>query len=220
VLSRLLGAASGADPATTPGRPLERLLNAALNRVLALDSAAMMRLARLEGRTLAIRLRDRDWHAHAVVQQGQLELRRAAPGAVDVTITGRVADFVALARANRRGEALGAGRVEIMGDLAIAQDVQALLAELDIDWDEWLAGYVGDVAAHRLGRAVRGAAGLAGSSARRLEQDLGDYLRHELELVPLRPELEAYGREVYALADAVERAAARVRRLRERAARP
>ena len=217
MLSRLLGGAAGADAAESFGRPLERLLNTALNRVLALDAGAMMRLARLEGRTLAIRLRDRDWHARAVVSQGQLELRRASSEPVDVTITGRVADFIALARANRRGEALGAGRVEIMGDLAVAQDVQALLADLDIDWDEWLAGYVGDIAAHRLGRAVRGAAGLAGTSARRLEQDLADYLRHELALVPLRPELEAYGREVYALADAVERAAARVRRLRERA---
>ncbi|MEQ8230533.1 MAG: SCP2 sterol-binding domain-containing protein, partial [Gammaproteobacteria bacterium] len=161
----------------------------------------------------AVRLRERDWQAFAVIHQGQLELRQLAPGAVDVTITGRTADFVALARANRRGEAIGAGRVEIMGDLAIAQDVQALLAELDIDWDEWLAGYFGDVAAHRVGRLLRGAAGFAGDTAKRFEQDAGDYLRHELALVPQRAELEGWGRDVYALADAVERAAARVRRL-------
>ncbi|MEQ8661445.1 MAG: SCP2 sterol-binding domain-containing protein, partial [Gammaproteobacteria bacterium] len=147
----LSGPAEG-DAGAALRRPLERLVNAALNRVLALDTGAVARLARLEGRTLAVRLRERDWQAFAVVHEGQLELRRVPAAAIDVTITGRVTDFVALARANRRGEAIGAGRVEIMGDLAVAQDVQALLAELDIDWDEWLAGYVGDVAAHRVGR--------------------------------------------------------------------
>lgn len=195
---------------------LTRVVNTAINGVLALDPAAARRLARLEGRTLAVRLRERDWQAFAIVHEGQLVLDRAPAAGVDVTIAGHAADFVALARANRRGEALGAGRVEIMGDLAVAQDVQALLAELDIDWDEWLAAYLGDVAAHRIGRALRRAGGFAAGTARRLEQDGADYVRHELALVPQRGELDAFGRDVYALTDAVDRAAARLRRLQAR----
>lgn len=195
---------------------LERVLNTALNRVLALDRAAVARLARLEGRTLAINVRELEWCAHAVVREGRLLISRERDAAVDVTIRGRLTDFVALARANRRGEALGAGRVEILGDLAVAQDVQALLAELDLDWDEGLARYLGDVAAHRVTRTVRGVLGFGRRSVERIEQDAAEYLRHELMIVLVRTDLEEFGRAVFQLDDAVDRLEARLERLATR----
>lgn len=196
-----------------------RLLDSALNRLLALDSGAAVRLARLEGRTLAIELRGHGWQGHARIRHGAIEVLDATPDTVDVTVRGRPADFVALARANRRGESLGAGRVEISGDLAVAQEVQALLAALDLDFEALLARYFGDVAAHRLGNLVRGAAALAVRGTRKLEQDTADWLRYEVQGVPARDELEAFGRAVFELGDAVERAEARLARLRERRAR-
>jgi len=190
-----------------------RVLNAALNEAFALDADAVQRLTRLEGRTLAIVLRDRGWRLFAVIHAGRLQVGHAAAAAVDVTISGRMADFIALARANQRGELLGAGRVEIQGDLAIAQEVQGLLGELELDWEGWLAGRLGDITAHRIGRAVRGAFAFGHKTARRLEQDTAEYLRHELMILPQRDEVERYGRAVFDLADAVDRAEARLRRL-------
>ena len=190
-----------------------RVLNAALNRTFALDPSAAQRLTRLEGRTLAIVVRDRGWRLFAVVRAGRLQVGRFAVEAVDVTISGRPADFIALARANQRGEMLGAGRVEIQGDLAIAQEVQGLLSELELDWEGWLAARLGDSAAHRIGRAVRGAFAVGERTARRFEQDIAEYLRHELMILPQRDEVERYGRAVFDLADAVDRAEARLRRL-------
>ena len=163
---------------------------------------------------MAIVLRQPTWRGLAVVRGGRLELAVAGDGVPDVTIGGRPADFIALARANQRGESIGAGRIEIQGDLAVAQEVQALLAELDIDWEEWLAGRFGDVAAHRLGRVVRGALAFGQRRQRDFEQDVADYLRHELMIVPRADELARYGRAVYELADAVERVEARLLRLR------
>lgn len=189
-----------------------RVLNAALNRALALDADAAQRLTRLEGRTLAIALRGRRWRLFAVVRGGRLEVGRV-PAAADVTISGSPADFIALARANQRGEMLGAGRVEIQGDLAIAQEVQGLLSELDLDWEGWLAVHLGDITAHRIGRAVRGALAFGEKTARRFELDIAEYLRHELMILPQREEVERYGRAVFDLADAVDRAEARLRRL-------
>ncbi|MGE0482860.1 MAG: SCP2 domain-containing protein [Gammaproteobacteria bacterium] len=196
--------------------PLARALNTAINRLLALDAGAAVRLARIEGRTLAVELRGHDWHGHARVHHGELVVLRGVPTTVDVTVRGRAADFIALARANRRGEMLGAGRVEIAGDLAVAQEVQALLAGLDLDVEGLLARYVGDVAAHRLGRVLRGAADFAERGARKFERDTGDYLRFESRSVPSRDEIEEFARAVFDLGDAVDRAEARVRRLRVR----
>ncbi|MEX2482499.1 MAG: SCP2 sterol-binding domain-containing protein [Gammaproteobacteria bacterium] len=192
---------------------LTRALNAALNRALALDSAAAVRLGRLEGRTLAVVVREHGWRVLTVVRSGRLNILRGEDNRVDVTISGRPSDFIALVRANQRGEILGAGRVEIQGDLAVAQEVQSLLGELDLDWEEWLAGRLGDIAAHHIGRAMRGVFAFGQHTARKLEADTAEYLRHELMIVPRRDELERYGREVFELADALERSEARLRRL-------
>jgi ubiquinone biosynthesis accessory factor UbiJ len=199
--------------ADDPARALVRLVDVALNGALAYDPGAVARLQRLEGRTLAIVLRQPTWRGLAVVRAGRLELTTTGDGVPDVTIGGRPADFIALARANQRGESIGAGRIEIQGDLAVAQEVQALLAELDIDWEEWLAERFGDVAAHRLGRVVRGALAFGQRCRRDFEQDVADYLRHELMIVPRADELARHGRAVYELADAVERVEARLQRL-------
>ena len=136
-----------------------------------------------------------------------------------VKVSGRVADFLAYARASRRGDSLGAGRIEIAGDLAIAQQVQALLADLRIDWEELLSRTIGDVPAHQVGRAARALFALGKQVLAKFERDTADYLKHESRLVVSRSELEQFGRAVFTLADDIERLEARIKRVRERAPR-
>lgn len=198
---------------------LEGLLSAAVNRLLLADEERARRLARLEGSVIEVCVRDTRWRAYALPAADGIRLQRAHDGRVDVRVTGRPADFLAYARASRRGDSFGAGRIEISGDLAVAQNVQTLLADLEIDWEDLLAPTLGDVAAHQLARAARSAFAFLGGSAARFETDLADYLHHEARLAPTRDETETLGREVFALADDVDRLEARIARLR-RGARP
>lgn len=195
---------------------LERLVSSALSRLLTADADCAERLARLEGSVIEVQLKDSPRRAYALPGRHGVHLRRHHDGDVAVRVSGRMADFIAYARASRRGDSLGAGRIEISGDLAVAQQVQALLAELSIDWEEVLAGTIGDVPAHTLGRLARALGGWGEAALRRLERDAADYLKHESRLVVQRREVEDLGRAVFALADDVERLAARVQRLRER----
>jgi ubiquinone biosynthesis protein UbiJ len=195
---------------------LERALSAGVSRVLLLDAALAARLARLEGSVLEIHVRDTGWRAFALPGADGVRVLRRHAGRVDVRISGRPADFVAYARASRRGDSLGAGRIEISGDLAVAQQVQALLADLAIDWEDVLAQAIGDVPAHQLARALRASSRWAADAGARLERDLADYLHHEARLAPTRAETEALARAIFAAADDVERLEARLRRLRAR----
>jgi len=185
----------------------------ALSRVLLADEGRAARLARLNGSVIEIRLRDSGlcWQfrpgSHGVTfGAGEFEQ-------VDVTIVGRAADFIAFARASRRGDAFAAGRLEMSGDLAVAQQVQGLLGEMDIDWADLLAPALGDVAAHNVGRLLDRCAGFARDRARRFEADVADWLRHEADLTPTRAEVESQARAIFTTADDVERLAARLRRL-------
>ena len=195
---------------------VEDALSAIVSRLLQADAEVAARLARLDGSVIEVCLRDTAVRAYAAPGASGVRLFRHHEGAVDVRVTGRLADFIAYARASRRGDSLGAGRIEISGDLAVAQNVQSLLADLRIDWDEILSRVVGDVPAHQLGRLARAAGAWTRAAASSLERDVTEYLHHESRLLPQRTELERLGRAIFTLADDADRFEARLRRLLQR----
>ena len=198
---------------------LEAALSVAVSHLLRTNSDTAARLVALEGSVIEVALRDSARSAYALPGAHGVTLKRRHEGVVAVKVSGRVADFLAYARASRRGDSLGAGRIEIAGDLAIAQQVQALLAELSIDWEELLSRTIGDVPAHQVGRAARALFALGKQALAKFERDTADYLKHESRMVVSRLELEQFGRAVFSLADDIERLEARIKRARERAPR-
>jgi ubiquinone biosynthesis protein UbiJ len=196
---------------------IERALSRALSRLLASDADVAARLARLAGTVIEFRLRDTPVRVHVRPTADGVRISTAHEGTTDVRVSGRLSDFIAYARASRRGDPLAAGRIEISGDLAVAQNVQALLAALDIDFEELLSDAIGDVPAHQLGRFARAAGGWTRAVGAKLERDLAEYLQHEARLLPQRHEVERLGRAIRTLAADVERLEARLRARRFRA---
>ncbi|MGE0858974.1 MAG: SCP2 domain-containing protein [Gammaproteobacteria bacterium] len=194
----------------------ERLISAAVSRLLKTHPDTAQRLAGLEGQVIEVALRDGSRSVYAFPGAEGVRLKRRHAGPVAVKVSGRLSDFLAYARASRRGETLGAGRIEIMGDLAVAQRVQGLLAELRIDWEELLSRLVGDVPAHQVGRAARALLAFGREALGKFERDTAEYLKHELRLAVERAEVERFGRDAFRLADDVDRLEARLRSLAER----
>lgn len=191
---------------------LEDAVSVALSRLLRTNTDTATRLAALEGSVIEIALKGSARRAYALPGAHGVTLKRRHEGVVAVKVSGRVADFLAYARASRRGDSLGAGRIEIAGDLAIAQQVQALLADLRIDWEELLSRTIGDVPAHQVGRAARALFALGKQALAKFERDTADYLKYESRLVVSRAELAQFGRAVFTLADDIERLEARIKR--------
>ncbi len=203
--------------ADTRRNPLLAGLTAALNRLIRSDEKTAYRIAQLGDCSIAFRLKRSGYTVLARVTQGSVSLATDAAYA-DVTITGTPADFLAMAKTQRDGSALAAGRVEIEGDLAIAQQIQALLADSSIDFEGLLAARTGDVVARQLGRGVRAGIGWARNAHAAIERDLSEYLRFELELLPRREDIETFVSECAEVAGDVDRLRARLQRIsRQRA---
>ena len=184
----------------------------ALNELLRSDDNAMEKLQQLDGRTVAICLRDTDLIAFVAPHADGIELLRSYEGDADVRVTGRTADFIAYARASKRGDSIGAGRIEISGDLSTAQCVQALLSELAVDWEEILSRFIGDVGAHQAGRFFRALNKWRTTAGARFEEDIVAYLQIEARMLPTRRDTERSAHAVFTLADDVDRLEARIRR--------
>lgn len=183
-------------------------LEAACNRALRLDPEAFEAVRALAGRVVAVEVAPPAWTLFVIPGPGGLQLARACTGAPDTRIRGTPWALARLALSR------GADRdgVEVCGDVEVGQRLQAILARLDPDWEEALAGVLGDPAAHRIGRGVRAVGAGVRRGAGTLVRDLADYLHYEARHAPPR-------REVEALLDAVDRLRADTDRLEARVAR-
>jgi ubiquinone biosynthesis protein UbiJ len=107
------------------------------------------------------------------------------------------------------------GEVTIRGDVETGQRFKRLLDELDIDWEEQLSRYSGDVVAHKLGDLLRATAAWGQQTLTILGQDAAEYLQLEGQDLPLPGTVRQYLQAVDAVRDDTARLEARVARLRQ-----
>ncbi len=191
------------------GGPLDAI-SRAISWALRFDPETLDALSKLEGQVVAIELLGIDKTIYVLPERRGVRLRRACASPANVTITGKPFDLLALAQAD---EVTHTGAVAITGDLAIAQEFEALLKNLDIDWEEIVSLATGDFLAHKLGNVVRALRSWALESRTTLEADVAEYLRYEQMLVPQTRELERFLGSVDCLRDDVDRLEQRVSRL-------
>jgi ubiquinone biosynthesis protein UbiJ len=201
-------------PASTSS-PLLRAAEAALNRLLALDSVVATDLATLEGRSVALRLKPWPKPIRASVADGRFRLEDARDA--DLSIVATPGALLALA-GERGGLSLPAGRIEIAGDADLARRLQKLVAGYSPDLDAPLAAAFGEVAGHQIGKGLRAAFAFGRDTLRTLTRSTAEYLREESRDLVAPGEVEAFIEEVDGLRDAVERAEARIQRLARRRA--
>jgi ubiquinone biosynthesis protein UbiJ len=185
-----------------------------LNTLIELDGRASGRLARFHGQVVAIALRGTGITFYFVPdQQGRLQLYGQHEGEPDAHIEGSPLDLMRASDKHSGSAELFAGNVTMRGDTELAHRFSEILGGLDIDWEEELSRYIGDIGAHEVGRAVREARTqgkrIGGVSA----QNLSEYLTEEARLLPHRYEFDAWQEDVEATRDDLERLLARVQLL-------
>ena len=134
-------------------------------------------------------------------------------GEVDVGIRGSPVNLVAyLMSSSGKGEGF-TGRLEIIGDVGLAQDFQSIIKAADPDWEEFLSRWLGDTLAHKMGNMVRGTITFARNTKRTLELDISEYLRYEKEILPEQCEVDEYIAAIDRLRNDTERLKVRVSKL-------
>ena len=170
------------------------MLEAPVNRLIALDPLAPPKLSTLEGKPLAIELIGLNWRLLLSVDGGRL--RFASEGLAAVTLSGRLVDFAQVAS---QGGDMAAGTLQVTGDVGAAQRWQRFFTELQPDFDEQLAQWIGDLPAHQLGQLFR----QIGEALRQLllqgQSASVEFLQEEGRWLVARAEMQQFLDEVDAL---------------------
>ncbi|MDH5182943.1 MAG: SCP2 sterol-binding domain-containing protein [Gammaproteobacteria bacterium] len=186
-------------------------LESAFNGLIAMDPEAKHRLADMQGKVIRIRLKEIDLSLTLIPTSDGVMVYPLYDAEPDTEIVGTPMGLINLGLGNK--SALFTGEVEINGDVKLGQQVNRLLDQLHIDWEEQLSHLTGDAVAHHLGRAARGTLQWGTQALGGLATKLTEYLQHESRDLPLHDEVEPFLTQVDGLRDDLARLEARIKRI-------
>lgn len=204
---------------TEAASPL-RLAESLINRALKLDPEFLESLQPLSDKLVAVELTGLDQTIYfSLGVEGVTFFHRreieemSEDRAADVGVRGSPAALLRMVAAMRRGETKFGDDVRLVGDLAVLELMRDAFRRLDLDLEELLSRFVGDIAAHEIGRTARAFLSWGRDMRENLLADASEYLVEELRASPPRYQLDDFAAEVDGLRDDVERLEKRVARL-------
>jgi ubiquinone biosynthesis protein UbiJ len=184
----------------------------AVNRYLELDPDCIQDIAQLSGKVVQIQITD--WNLQWFIQltKSGLDFSAEAPATPDTIVSGKLFDLFNLGVNKGSNEALFSTSVDISGDSALGEKIRDIFSRLDIDWEEHLSRFTGDIIAYKLGSTARSIFKSGKNAADALSLNVKEFLQSESKQLASRPEVEQFVEAVSTLRDDVDRAEARINR--------
>ena len=192
---------------------LTAALERAVNRLIVMDPDAKLFLEPLAGKTIAINLPALGLELYCCPGVHGIQFIEQLQEEADTRLTGSPVSLALMGLSDSPQGALFGGDVTIEGDVHVARRFQDLFEKLDIDWEEQLSRYTGDVIDHRVGNLIRAGRDWCGESLETLKLNTAEYLQEETRELPTDVEAEIFFDRVDALRCDTDRLQARVERL-------
>lgn len=190
-----------------------------LNALLARDPAAPARLAALAGSRLLVRLEQP--HLALVIHYHYTGLDLMRGEDVDETDVDAVVEmtpetFSEWLSGSSIERLMFDGKLAVRGRIHLLEATRDLLFDLDIDWENELARWLGDMPAHSLAEGLRRAARWGLRAKNELMQDVSEYVFEEAQLLPGRQQRNVLREYLTELEVATDRLEARFHRLQRK----
>lgn len=188
---------------------IETALNAA--RPLFVDPDAL--IASVEGDVLAVTLKELRYPIQISVHQGKFMIRSPEDVAADCHI---ITDFETLPQLQQRHmltKLIREEKLDLEGDLDVAQRFAALFNRNNVDIEEWLSRHIGDVAAYKMSQAAQQFKAKVDQLMQRGQRDIKDYLVDEINVLPEQNEYRHFANDVDDVAMQLSQTEARINAL-------
>lgn len=130
----------------------------------------------------------------------------------DVIISGEASEFLNLL--GQSTHSLSDLNIEISGKVNLLNQIQTILSDVEIDWEEPLTEILGVVPGHALAESLRSSFSWAKKQSDSVKQAIPELLTEELRVVPSETELNHFYQEVDQLSSASQRIDARIQRIK------
>jgi len=191
------------------------LLDQTTKILLDLDAAGKDNLSTLEGKILCLDITVPSVTIYIEVLDKGLKISDSIHGEYDVRLQGPITAFTKLTGANAGGSIMSNGQLSIEGDIETAQNFAKILSELDLDWEELAARFIGDTAARKVGNLCRDFSGWVADTSKQSANNFAEYLQEEKQLLVTNLAAENFQTRLSELRADVDRLQQRIRRLKK-----
>ncbi|RXJ72610.1 hypothetical protein CS022_14260 [Veronia nyctiphanis] len=196
--------------------PLDPLVTAvvetSLNTLIAQDADSQRRLQRLKGKVLRVRLTDIGKQLVFVFSH-QLDVLAEFEGTPDCDLALAITTLPELNDKSNLTRLIKEDKLELDGDIDVAQQFSGLLSGLDVDLAEWLSKYTGDVVAHSMVSGMKKGVDAFRNRFRTKQAYVADILIEEWRLAPGALEITHFSDQVDDVRSQASRLEARLQSL-------
>ena len=184
-------------------------LEKAVNFVLARDPNSATRLQSLAGKTILLASTEPTFDIYWLFEPNQILLRSESRDSVTASIRGPLKELVQLGVSDKKI----AKDLSVKGDLHAVEAFKELFGSLDIDWEEYLSQFTGDMVAYHVSNAARKTQDFLKNALNSLSANIAEYVQEEIKITPTKSEVTDFAQEVRELDRDVERLAAKMKKL-------
>ncbi len=192
-------------------------LETIINKVLSLGSANCS-LEKLEQKTLTLTLAELGFPLSFTVTSGidandKALFVTSLTERADCSINTSIKTLRELQANQQLTELIKQDKLDVTGDIKVAQQFATLAQNLDIDWQTELAAYIGDVPTHKLMQLGKKVADKFQFAAKQIKADASEYIVHEQRLVVTKSQIEQFNQDVNDVSKQVKALEERITRL-------
>lgn len=187
-------------------------LETALNQILYRDRGLKAARQRLSGKSLAIELAELKQSVTFIFSDRQVDVIGDWADKPDCTVKTRLATLPKLRDRQQLTALIRSGELEVEGDLQLVQQFSALMDLAELDPAEYLAPWIGDIAAQGISQFARRGFQAVRRDVQRKQSYLAQTLTEEWRVAPGALELAWFAEEVDALSASCEALEARLRK--------
>jgi len=194
---------------------LTSALEIAINKVLALSSANIS-LEKLIQKTITLELAELGFPLSFTVfssTENPQIMVTALIEHTDCTIKTSISTLRELKAEQQITELIKQDKLDLTGDIKIAQQFANLAENLNIDWQSELANHIGDIPTHKLMQLGKLVSEKVQFAAKQINADASEYIVHEKRLVITRSQVSHFNQQVSEVSKQVDELNQRISQL-------
>lgn len=199
------------------GQLLSAGIEFTLNQLIQLDPDCQGRLKKLSNKQLQVTVKELPWSLLFSFSQ-QIDVSTLTPSdqetstesTADCHITLDLSTLGELKDSSKISQLIQQGKLDLAGDINVAQGFSNLMKELDIDWEEQLSKYTGDVVAHQTFSSVTSFFTTAQQEIEKLADQFSTRLTQPDAVAVTPAEVESFCENVNTLRSGCDRLEARI----------
>jgi ubiquinone biosynthesis accessory factor UbiJ len=185
----------------------EKIINAAL----AYDPASRIALAELSPQILTVHISSPDFKVFIMPCAEGIELHGHYEGEITTQLEGTLPALLSLIKSDRLN--LKDSGVQLFGSTNFLSELQKVLKNVEIDWEEMLSQVFGDIIGHQGAELIRSKMSWTKDRVSNIQRLTGEFLTEELRILPSAPELNFFNAQVDELKLSADRVEARIEQI-------